>query len=187
MSSTPIDAYLAKLPEPQQSTLRELRVRLRKLLPLAEECISYNMPAFRSGGIVIAGFAGFKNHCSYFPHSGSVVPALGSRLKAFDADDGTVRFPTTKPLPLAILRLLVKERLKQESEKVTRNGKAHSFYENGVLRFSGQYKAGKMHGAWKFFRKDGSLMRSGPFKLGEQSGTWITWGRAGERVKETKF
>lgn len=187
MPLTPIDAYLSKLPEPQRSTLNELTARLRKLLPHAEECISYGMPAFKSAGIVIGGFASFKNHCSYFPHSGSVIPVLKDRLKAYDAIDGTLRFAIDKPLPLSILRLLTKERLKQESDKVTKAGNVHSFYENGVLRFSGKQKAGEMHGPWKFFRKDGTLMRSGSFKQGKQTGTWVTWGRHGERLKETQF
>lgn len=187
MPRTPIDDYLAKIPEPQRSTLTELRARLRKILPHAEECISYSMPAIRTDGTVVAGFASFKKHCSYFPHSGSVLPALADKLKDHDADDGTLRFPVDKVLPLALLRLLVKERLKQESERIGPSGQVRDFYDNGVLRFSGKRKAEKMHGAWKFYRKDGSLMRSGSFKDGEQVGTWVTWGRDGKVLKETTF
>ncbi len=61
MSENDIDAYLAALEEPKQSTLRELRRTILGVIPDAEQCISYGMPAFRLRGKVIAGFAAFKN------------------------------------------------------------------------------------------------------------------------------
>jgi uncharacterized protein YdhG (YjbR/CyaY superfamily) len=126
MTPSPIDAYLTELPEPQRSTLTEVRTRLRELLPHAEECISYGMPAFRTDGRVVAGFAGFKRHCSYFPHSGSVLAALGDALHGYDAHGGTLRFAVDQPLPVSVLRLLVHERLKQESDAVAGSGALRS-------------------------------------------------------------
>src|SRR5208283_6029456 len=76
MSSAEIDEYLADLEEPKRSTLQRLRQTIREVVPQAEEGISYRVPAFRLEGKVIAGFAAFKNHLSYLPHSGSVIPAL---------------------------------------------------------------------------------------------------------------
>ena len=61
------------------------------------------------------------------------------------------------------------------------------FYENGLPRFKGKYKNGKMHGYWEFFRKDGSLMRSGTFDEDVQVGVWKTFARDGSLVKETLF
>ena len=61
------------------------------------------------------------------------------------------------------------------------------FYENGLPRFKGEYKDGKMHGYWEFYRKDGSLMRSGTFDLDKQVGLWTTYSRDGRVVKETNF
>lgn len=60
-------------------------------------------------------------------------------------------------------------------------------YDNGKPRFEGKYRAGEMHGAWKFFRKDGSLMREGVFCKGKQVGKWRTFDRLGKLVKETDF
>ena len=68
-----VDSYLAALAEPKQSTLRALRQTILEIIPEAEPCISYGIPAFRLQGKVIAGFAAYKNHLSYFPHSGSVL------------------------------------------------------------------------------------------------------------------
>ena len=62
-----------------------------------------------------------------------------------------------------------------------------SFYENGLPRFKGEYRDGKMHGHWEFFRKDGSLMRSGDFDMERQIGIWRTFDREGKLVKETNF
>ena len=67
-----IDAYLAEVPEPKRSTLQAVRASIRRIVPDADECISYNMPAFRLDGKVVAGFAAFKHHLAYLPHSGGV-------------------------------------------------------------------------------------------------------------------
>ena len=87
----PFRAYLAAQPEPQRTTLQAVAVALHKILPGAQACISYGMPAFKTDGLAVAGFAGFKHHCSYFPHSGSVIPQLTAELSAYDCDAGTLR------------------------------------------------------------------------------------------------
>jgi Domain of unknown function (DU1801) len=84
LSQQEVDAYLAALDEPKQSTLRTLRQTILEILPEAEQCISYAIPGFRVRGQMIAGFAAFKNHLSYFPHSGSVTGA--PRLRWFVRD-----------------------------------------------------------------------------------------------------
>jgi antitoxin component YwqK of YwqJK toxin-antitoxin module len=60
-------------------------------------------------------------------------------------------------------------------------------YDNGLLRFKGEYLDGEMHGYWEFYRKDGSVMRSGTFDHGSQVDIWKTFDRDGKLVKETKF
>lgn len=76
MTKTEVETYLISLEEPKQVTLRKLREAVLRQIPDAEEGISYGMPAFKVNGKVIAGFAGFKHHLSYFPHSASVIPEL---------------------------------------------------------------------------------------------------------------
>ena len=108
-----VDEYLAAAPEPQRSTLTRLRSDLRALLPEAIETISYGMPAFKQGGKAIAGYAYFKAHCSYFPHSGTVLPAIGDDLAGYEWTKGTLKFPVDQPLPVTLLRNLVETRLDQ--------------------------------------------------------------------------
>jgi uncharacterized protein YdhG (YjbR/CyaY superfamily) len=76
VSSHEIDKYLAGLEEPKRSTLQQLRHAIIEVVPEAEQGISYQVPSFRVDRKVIAGFAAFKNHLSYLPHSGSVFPVL---------------------------------------------------------------------------------------------------------------
>jgi uncharacterized protein YdhG (YjbR/CyaY superfamily) len=181
----PFDDYLAMQPEPQCSTLRSMATSLRRILPGAQERMSYGMPAFAVDGTSIAGLAGFKYHCSYFPHSGAVLEQLAADLVGYDFDQGTLRFRVDVPLPPALLRKLVTVRLRMESERPSRSGKVREFYDNGFLKLKGGVRDGQMHGAWSWYRRDGSLMRTGSFKRDARVGAWRTFDREGTLVKET--
>jgi len=113
MSSGEIDAYLAALDEPQRSTLTDLRRTIMEIVPEAEEIISYGMPAFRLQDKVVAGFASFKQHVSYFPHSGSVLPAMKKDVKAYATSTGTLRFAPDTPLPRSLVEKLIAVRIDQ--------------------------------------------------------------------------
>ncbi len=115
---TSVDAHLAALPQPQRDTLAALRAMLRELLPDAQECLSYNMPCFKVDGKAVAGYDGFKQHCSYFPHSGNVVQHV-SAIPAWCtvATKGTLQFPVDRPLPKALVRRLVRARLDEIATK----------------------------------------------------------------------
>ena len=113
MSQRDIDDYLAKVDEPKRATLQKLRQTIRDVLPDAEEVISYGMPAFRLNGRVIAGFAAFKNHLAYLPHSGSVLAELQDELTGYKSAEGSLHFPIDKPLPKALVKKLIAARLRQ--------------------------------------------------------------------------
>ncbi len=84
MSAQQIDEYpRCFLEEPKRSTLARLRQTILGILPEAEQGISYGMPAFKVQGKTVAGFAAFKNHLSYLPHSGSVFPQLHNQLEDY--------------------------------------------------------------------------------------------------------
>jgi uncharacterized protein YdhG (YjbR/CyaY superfamily) len=111
--SAEIDAYLADVDEPKRSTLQRLRQTILEVIPDAEEGISYGLPAFRVQGTVVAGFAAFKNHLSYLPHSGSVFPVLRDELSAYQTSSGALRFPIDSPLPKLLVERLVNVRIAQ--------------------------------------------------------------------------
>src|SRR5215469_15328100 len=113
MSAQEIDQYLDALEEPKRTTLARLRQTILDILPEAEQAISYGLPAFMIRGKTIAGFAAFKNHLSYLPHSGSVFPALGDELKSYAASSGALRFGIDEPLPTPLVEKLIAVRLQQ--------------------------------------------------------------------------
>lgn len=113
MSAAEIDEYLATVEEPKRSTLTRLRDDILAVVPDAEQCISYGMPAFRVAGQTIAGFAAFKGHLSYLPHSGSVFAELAEELSGFQRSSGALRFPVDQPLPRELVAKLIAVRLRQ--------------------------------------------------------------------------
>jgi len=111
MSAEEIDAYLAGIEEPKRSTLEALRRSILTVVPDAEQCISYNMPAFRVDGKVVAGFAAFKNHLAYLPHSGDVLGDLGDELAGYERTGGSLHFAVDEPLSDDLVRQLVEAKL----------------------------------------------------------------------------
>jgi uncharacterized protein YdhG (YjbR/CyaY superfamily) len=111
VSTADVDAYIAALPEPKRETLEEVRRRILAILPDAEQKISYGMPAFAVNGKVIAGFAAFKNHLAYLPHSGRVFTGLDRELEGFVRTPGSLHFPLDKPLSPALVAALIEEKM----------------------------------------------------------------------------
>jgi uncharacterized protein YdhG (YjbR/CyaY superfamily) len=113
VSASEVDQYLAALDEPKRATLAQLRQAILDVLPEAEQGISYGSPAFTVRGKTIAGFAAFKNHLSYLPHSGSVFPQLEDELKGYATSLGALRFDIDRPLPVPLVEKLIAVRLRQ--------------------------------------------------------------------------
>ncbi len=111
MSAEEIDAYLAQLDEPKRATLSKLRATILDVLPDAEQCISYRMPAFKLQGKTVAGFAAFKNHLSYLPHSGHVLPQLAEETRGYTQTKSSLHFPLGEPLPEDLVRKLLAIRI----------------------------------------------------------------------------
>ena len=113
MAASDIDEYLDRLDEPKRSTLSQLRRDILAVIPDAEQCISYAVPGFKVAGKTIAGFAAFKNHLSYLPHSGSVFPQLAEELAGYEKSSGALRFPIDQPLPADLVEKLIAVRMRQ--------------------------------------------------------------------------
>jgi uncharacterized protein YdhG (YjbR/CyaY superfamily) len=113
VSALEIDRYLDALEEPKRTTLARLRQTILDILPDADQGISYGVPAFKVGGKTIAGFAAFKNHLSYLPHSGSVFGQLQDELQGYQTSSGALRFGVDEPLPVSLVEKLIAVRLRQ--------------------------------------------------------------------------
>lgn len=113
VSAEEIDAYLHGLEEPKRSTLQALRGAILEIIPAAEQGISYGMPAFRLQGKTVAGFAAFKDHLSYLPHSGTVLEQLADDLADYTMTKGSLHFPIDRPLPTSVLKRLIAVRISE--------------------------------------------------------------------------
>lgn len=110
MSATEIDRYLKGVPARQRVVLERLRATIMNIVPDAEQCISYRIPAFRVAGGVVCGFASFKNHMSYLPFSGSVLEQLSGELDAYSHSKSALRFTTAMPLSDELVEHLIRVR-----------------------------------------------------------------------------
>ena len=113
MSVQEVDGYLEALDEPKRATLTLLRDTIAELVPDAEQYLSYGMPAFRLRGKTIAGFAAFKSHLSYLPHSGSVLSQLARDTEKYTKTKGSLHFPVDTPLPSHLVQKLLAARMSE--------------------------------------------------------------------------
>jgi uncharacterized protein YdhG (YjbR/CyaY superfamily) len=110
-SSDGVDAYIAAVPEPTQTTLVQLREIIRSAVPNeAVEVISYGIPAFALSKPFF-GYAAFKNHLSVLPFSGSLFNSFAEELKPYAHTKSSLHLPFDKPLPAALIRKLVRARV----------------------------------------------------------------------------
>jgi len=113
MSKKDVDKYLAKLDIVQKETLEIVRVRILEVLPSAEQCIKYGVPTFTINGKGVAGIAGGKKFCSYYPYSGSVLNQF-PELAIWSQTKSALHFANDQPLPKSLIRKLIKARLALE-------------------------------------------------------------------------
>ena len=118
MSAKPktIDEYLTPLSDEKRAALEKLRRDIKAAAPKAEECISYQVPAFRLDGRVLVWFGAAKSHCSFYPGA-FPIEAHKDELKAYETSKGTIRFQADSPLPAPLVRKLVKSRIAEYAVK----------------------------------------------------------------------
>ena len=108
-----IDSYLALVPKEQRVALQKLRKQIKAAAPGASEGIIWGMPSFKYKDKFVAGFAAFKNHCSFFPY-GRLDEIVGANeLKKYERTKGAIHFTPEKPLPDVLVRKIVKAKIKQ--------------------------------------------------------------------------
>ena len=125
-----IDEYLAPLSKEKRAALEKLRRDIRSAAPGAQECISYNIPAFRLDGRMLVAFGAAAKHCAFYPGS-HPIEALGDELEGYDTSKGTIRFPVDRPLSATLVRKLVKARI-AEYAVVRRPGAAGKATRRGT-------------------------------------------------------
>ena len=110
-----IDEYLAPLSDEKRAALQRLRRAIKAAAPRAEECISYQIPAFRLGGRMLVAFGAAAKHCAFYAGS-TPVERHKDELKAYDTSKGTIRFQPANPIPATLVRKLVRAQIAAKSE-----------------------------------------------------------------------
>ena len=110
-ADSPIDAYLATLPSDQRGVLERLRGHIRRLVPDAEETMSYGMPVFKLRDQPLVWFAGWKAHCSIYPLTDAFLSAHADELERYGRTKGSLHFTPENPLPDALVEQLIQARV----------------------------------------------------------------------------
>lgn len=128
-----VDAYFKTFEGVQLETLEKLRKAIKAAAPKAEETISYGMPVYKQNG-TIAFFAGFKNHCSYFPGGNAIIKMFENELKPYEISKGTIRFAIDKPLPSSLVKKMVQAKIKYNETKLKIKQKKSSVKKKASLK-----------------------------------------------------
>jgi uncharacterized protein YdhG (YjbR/CyaY superfamily) len=110
-----IDEYISGFPKDIQIRLNKIRKVIKESAPQAQEAISYQMPTFKSNGNLVH-FAAWKNHIGFYP-TPSGTNAFKKELSKYNLSKGAIQFPINKPIPLDLVRKIVKFRVKENSQK----------------------------------------------------------------------
>ena len=106
-----VRAYFTAQPPKARAALKKIRAAIRSVAPRAEDVFSYRIPAFKLDGRPLVWYAAFKNHCSLYPMTGAIRRKLARHLKGYEMSKGTVRLPLVKPIPVGLVKKLVKARM----------------------------------------------------------------------------
>jgi len=104
-----------------RDALQKIREAIHAVAPNAEECISYGIPAFRLNGRSLVFFGAWANHCALYPGSSATLKKFRNELRDFQTSKGTLRFSPDNPLPVALVKKLVKARVAQIDNDRTRS------------------------------------------------------------------
>jgi uncharacterized protein YdhG (YjbR/CyaY superfamily) len=106
-----VEEYIARVSDPGRAELEKLRATIRSVVPKdATEVISYRIPAFKAERILV-WYAAFSDHCSLFP-TAAVIEQFKDELKSFRTSKGTIHFPLDKPLPVALIKKIVRAKIR---------------------------------------------------------------------------
>ena len=112
-----VDEYISGYPKETQKLLKQMRATIKEVAPQAEEVISYMMPGYKLNGTLV-WFAAFTKHIGFYPRGGSAIEAFKKELAGYKTSKGAIQFPMDKPLPISLIKKIVKFRVAQNLRSV---------------------------------------------------------------------
>ena len=110
-----VDEYIGLAEPKAKKALRDIRKTIKSAAPKAEEVISYQIPGYKYHGMLVF-FAAWKNHISLYPAPWR-AESLKKEMSAYEGSKGTIKFPIDEPMPLALIKKMVKYRVKENEER----------------------------------------------------------------------
>ncbi|HZY94520.1 MAG TPA: DUF1801 domain-containing protein [Candidatus Bathyarchaeia archaeon] len=109
-----IDEYIKTFPEDVQRVLEKMRQTIKRAVPQAEETISYQIPTFKLKGSYLVHFAAFRKHIGLYPPA---PKEFKKEVSSYEGPKGNLKFPIHKPIPLDLLKRIVRYRVKEILEE----------------------------------------------------------------------
>lgn len=128
-TSNPVDLYIGNFPEEVQILLQQVRFTIKDLVPDAEEVIKYAMPTYVFHGTNLVHFAGYKNHVGFYPVP-SGIKAFIEELSAYKGAKGSVQFPINQPMPLDLIKKIVRFRKNEIEQKINSKKEQKGVFPN---------------------------------------------------------
>jgi len=119
---TTVTEYLRAVPAKPRAALQKIRRTIKAAAPGAVEVISYGIPTFKYQGRMLVSYAAFKDHCSFFPASYAVIAACKKDLRPYETSKGTIRFVPERPLSTALVRKMVRARVRENEARAAGRG-----------------------------------------------------------------
>lgn len=114
------DEYFASLNPAQRAVLGKIRRAIHAAAPGTEEYFGYGLAGFRFAGRPLVYLGAWEKHCALYAANPKTQAQFAEELRGFEVGKGTIRFTVEKPLPLPLVKKLVKARAAENAAKKPR-------------------------------------------------------------------